>query len=357
MRRLLSCLLLTLLSAVGCAQRGPERAPLDVSPIAVPASKIRTTEQVVVITDASLTMVKADTFRDAKALTQTLVRAMPEKDAPARNPGSYEVELIAFGGRDRTRSPLSPFDRAALTSGADELRALGSRTPLHRVLNEASMSLEGKSGRAALVIFSDGLPDDEDRALAAAQNLQKAHAGEVCIHTVQLGSEPGGRDFLQRLSALSGGCGSSRLASQIDSASSFNELTADVFLGNASILPPVATAPCSARIVLRGINFNFDSSEIRGENAVILDAAIEQLTACPDFPFSVEGYTDSVGSEEYNLGLSNHRADAVRDYLVNGGIDESRLETLGRGETDALGDNATRDGRAQNRRVTLSPMH
>ncbi len=357
MRRLLSCLLLTLLTAAGCAQRGPERAPLDVSPIAVPASKIRATDQVVVITDASLTMVKADTFRDAKALTQTLVRAMPEKSAPALNPGRYEVELVAFGGRDRTRSPLSPFDRAALTSGADDLRALGSRTPLHRVLNEASMSLAGKPGRAALVIFSDGLPDDEDRALAAAQNVQKVHAGEVCIHTVQLGTEPEGTDFLERLSALSGGCGSSRLSSQIDSASSFNDLTADIFLSEASILPPVAAAPCSARIVLRGINFNFDSSEIRGEDAVILDAAIEQLAACPDFPFSVEGYTDSIGAEDYNLGLSNRRADAVRDYLVNGGVEESRLETLGRGEADPLGDNATREGRAQNRRVTLNPMH
>ena len=357
MRGLLSCLLLTLLTAAGCAQRGPERGPLAVNPIPVPASQTRATDQVVVIADASLTMVKADTFRDAKALAQTLVRAMPEKDAPARNPGSYEVELIGFGGRDRTRSPLSPFDRAALASGADDLRALGSRTPLHRVLDEASMSLEGKSGRAALVIFTDGLPDDEDRALAAAQNLQKAHTGEVCIHTVQLGTEPAGADFLARLSALSGGCGSSRPASQIDSAASFNDLTADVFLGDASVLPPVGAGPCSARIVLRGINFNFDSSEVRAEDAVILDAAIEQLTACPDFPFSVEGYTDSSGAEAYNLGLSNRRADAVRDYLVNGGVDESRLETLGRGEADPLGDNATRDGRAQNRRVTLSPMY
>jgi outer membrane protein OmpA-like peptidoglycan-associated protein len=355
--RLLSCLLLTLLASVGCTQRGPARSPLAVNPVDVPPSKLRATDQVVVITDASLTMVKSDTFRDAKALTQTLVRAMPEKSAPARNPGDYQVELVAFGGRDRTKSPLSDFDRASLASDADGMTALGSRTPLHRVLNEAALSLQGKGGRAALVIFSDGLPDDEDKAVASAQYLQKVHGGEVCFHTVQTGTDPEGTDFMKRLSALSPGCGSSRLASEIDSASSFNNLTADIFLADAPALPPVGAAPCSARIVLRGINFDFDSNQIRPEDAVILDAAIDQLAACPDFPFSIEGYTDAIGPESYNEGLSSRRADAVREYLINGGVEESRLETLGRGESDPVGDNATRDGRAQNRRVTLSPMH
>jgi OOP family OmpA-OmpF porin len=354
MVRLLSCLMLTLLVA-GCAQRGPERSPLAVGPVDVPASKIRATDQVVVITDASLTMVKEDNFRDAKALTQTLVRALPEKSAPARNPESYEVELISFGGRERDKSPLQSFNRGALSSDADDMYAIGSMTPLHRVLNEAAGSLEGKGGRAAVVVISDGLPDDEDRAVASAQYLQKQHGGEVCFHTVQTGNDPEGSDFLKRLSALSD-CGSSRLARDIDNTSRFNNLTSDVMLADAA-LPQVAAAPCSARIVLRGINFDFDSNVIRPEDAVILDAAIEQLTACPDFPFSIEGFTDSSGPEDYNVGLSDRRADAVRDYLVNGGVDESRLETLGRGESDPVAGNDTRDGRAQNRRVTLNPMH
>lgn len=354
MFRLLSCLLLPLLAAA-CAQGGPEREPLAVGPVDVPASKVRATDQVVVITDASLTMIKADQFRDAKALTRTLVRAMPEPSAPARNPADYQVELIAFGGRDRIVAPLSSFDRPLLAAEADVLEPLGSMTPLHRVIDEAAVSLAGKGGRAALVVFSDGLPDHEAQAIAAAENLQLVHGGEVCVHTVQTGNDPEGTRFMKRLSQVSP-CGSSRLASDIDSTSRFNMLTADVFLADADVLPPVGAAPCSARIVLRGIHFAFDSSQISPEDAVILDVAIEQLTACPDFPFSVEGFTDSIGTEDYNMGLSDRRAQAVRDYLVQGGVDESRLETLGRGESDPVGNNDTPDGRAQNRRVTLSPM-
>jgi outer membrane protein OmpA-like peptidoglycan-associated protein len=73
----------------------------------------------------------------------------------------------------------------------------------------------------------------------------------------------------------------------------------------------------------------------------------------PERTAQIEGYTDSVGSEAYNQGLSQRRADAVKSYLVHQGIDTQRLTSTGNGESSPVGDNATATGRQQNRRVEV----
>jgi OOP family OmpA-OmpF porin len=67
----------------------------------------------------------------------------------------------------------------------------------------------------------------------------------------------------------------------------------------------------------------------------------------------IEGHTDSNGADAYNQRLSEQRAKAVRDYMVSMGIDPARLEAKGYGESQPVADNATPEGRAQNRRVVL----
>lgn len=75
--------------------------------------------------------------------------------------------------------------------------------------------------------------------------------------------------------------------------------------------------------------------------------------ACPDRTVSIVGYTDSVGSEDYNLGLSQRRADSVRSYLLDQGVSSSRLAASGRGEADPVAGNDSASGRQQNRRVEV----
>jgi OOP family OmpA-OmpF porin len=116
----------------------------------------------------------------------------------------------------------------------------------------------------------------------------------------------------------------------------------------------VAEAATRRTIVLRGINFDFDKSDIKPEFEGVLDAGVEALNENPDTTVQVAGYTDSVGTDEYNQGLSERRANAVRDYFVSKGIDASRLTAVGFGETNPVADNGTADGRAQNRRVELN---
>ncbi len=116
----------------------------------------------------------------------------------------------------------------------------------------------------------------------------------------------------------------------------------------------VSVAATKKTIVLRGINFDFDSATIKPEFEGVLDAGVEALKENPGVRVQVAGYTDSVGTDEYNQGLSERRANAVLGYLSSHGIDASRLTAVGNGESNPVADNATADGRAQNRRVELN---
>jgi len=125
--------------------------------------------------------------------------------------------------------------------------------------------------------------------------------------------------------------------------------------------PPPAPTPEPAaempeiqkKIVLRGVTFAFDSDRLSPEATPILDQAVAALKEAGDVQVSIEGHTDSIGSKEYNLGLSRRRAESVRKYLESQGIDAGRLRTVGFGLEQPVATNETADGRAQNRRVEL----
>jgi outer membrane protein OmpA-like peptidoglycan-associated protein len=118
--------------------------------------------------------------------------------------------------------------------------------------------------------------------------------------------------------------------------------------------PAPAPPPVKKRLILRGVNFDFDKANIRPDARPVLDEAIHTLKAAGDVRVSVEGHTDSVGSDAYNQRLSVRRANAVADYLAKGGITASRMEVSGFGESQPVASNDTADGRAQNRRVELN---
>lgn len=99
--------------------------------------------------------------------------------------------------------------------------------------------------------------------------------------------------------------------------------------------------------------FDNDSAKLKPESYEDLNLAVELLKRVPGATAIIEGHTDSNGAEAYNQRLSEQRAKAVRDYMVSMGIDPARLEAKGYGESQPVADNATPEGRAQNRRVVL----
>ena len=111
--------------------------------------------------------------------------------------------------------------------------------------------------------------------------------------------------------------------------------------------------PLKEITVLKGVNFDFDKSDIRDDTKPILDDAVAILKRYPEIKVEVAGHTDSVGTDEYNEGLSGRRAQSVMDYFISNGIDAGRLSSKGYGESDPIADNNTVEGRADNRRVEL----
>ncbi len=117
--------------------------------------------------------------------------------------------------------------------------------------------------------------------------------------------------------------------------------------------PPAAPKPGSKMVTLRGPNFDFNRTEIRPDGRALLDDAIHTMRENPNLRVSVEGHTDWIGSETYNQQLSEKRARAARDYMTSRGIESSRIETRGFGESSPVERNDTEDGRAENRRVEV----
>ena len=117
--------------------------------------------------------------------------------------------------------------------------------------------------------------------------------------------------------------------------------------------PPPAAKPGERTIILDNVLFDFDKTAVKPDGAKILDRLIAFLKENKDKRVDHEGHTDSVGSEKYNQNLSERRAASVRDYIVKGGIDKSRISTKGFGLTKPIADNKTAEGRAKNRRVEI----
>lgn len=102
------------------------------------------------------------------------------------------------------------------------------------------------------------------------------------------------------------------------------------------------------------ILFDTGKSSIKKQSAAVLQDIIDILKEYPNSKFTVEGHTDSTGSEALNQKLSDARANAVKQYLVENGIDAFRLSALGYGESKPIDTNATAKGRANNRRVEIN---
>lgn len=106
-------------------------------------------------------------------------------------------------------------------------------------------------------------------------------------------------------------------------------------------------------VTLGDVLFSSGRSRLNGGATSSLDKLAAFLGKYPERTVAIEGHTDSIGGAEANLGLSQHRADAVKSYLVSRGIDSARLTAAGKGEVEPVAGNATAADRRQNRRVEV----
>jgi outer membrane protein OmpA-like peptidoglycan-associated protein len=113
-------------------------------------------------------------------------------------------------------------------------------------------------------------------------------------------------------------------------------------------LQPIAPG---SKIILKNIFFDFDKATLRNSSKPELSRLLRLLKNNPTMQVAIHGHTDNKGSDEYNQQLSDNRAKAVMDYLVNKGLDAKRIQAKGFGETQSIDTNDTADGRQNNRRT------
>ncbi|MAT40325.1 MAG: hypothetical protein CL946_12055 [Ectothiorhodospiraceae bacterium] len=104
-------------------------------------------------------------------------------------------------------------------------------------------------------------------------------------------------------------------------------------------------------LTLFNVNFELDSDSLRVESYPILEENAKLFNLYPDLRVEIRGHTDSLASDDYNIDLSQRRAESVQRILVNLGVDASRLQAKGYGETQPVSLNNSERGRARNRRV------
>jgi adhesin transport system outer membrane protein len=129
----------------------------------------------------------------------------------------------------------------------------------------------------------------------------------------------------------------------------------------AIVVPPAPVvqaapvpAPLPAKVSMQAdALFDFDRYDLKPEGQQALDQLLAGMKGADVEAVVVVGHTDSIGTDGYNLGLSQRRAATVRDYLASHGLDARRIRSEGRGESQPVADNATAAGRAKNRRVEI----
>lgn len=111
---------------------------------------------------------------------------------------------------------------------------------------------------------------------------------------------------------------------------------------------------CEAKMVLTSINFDFDKATLKPSAKGVLNGIADRLKKSGVKSVTVVGHTDSIGSEQYNMNLSERRAVNAMYYLIEQGVASEKLKAKGMGESMPIATNDTREGRAKNRRVEFN---
>lgn len=329
-------------------------------------------------------------FAEGKATLESIVSVMPD--------GNYDAGILVFGGYDRVSTGLSRFNRASLEAAAKDAPFLKGTTPIFDVLeNDVAAAVGHGSGRAAIVMISDGLVTDYagrsaeesgagERTVEAARAIVASRSGDTCFHMIQSGDDAAGADLLRSVAGVTN-CGSFRNATSLTTPGALQQFARDVYLGGKPVPAPAPPRPApmpaaavdtdgdgvldpedacpntlkKARVDSRGcwtlsdLRFEVNGAAIEPGFTASLQEDIEVLRANPDVRIRIDGHTDSDGPAAYNLDLSARRAESVRDYFVNvGGLSKDRFETKGFGETRPIAPNDTPANKRRNRRVELT---
>lgn len=402
-----------------CAAQPVKTPPLfDAQPIQ--GQWVPKVDHLYFILDASSSMDKPYAgyvkFDTAKAIVANFNQTMPDVNVQAALRGfgfssslCKKVTHLFYGPQDYTRTGLA--------EGVNKVTQPGGTSPLWEALKAAAVDLKDSEGPVAVVIVSDG-KDMGKAELEAADNLVSQLNGRLCLYTVLVGDDPSGKSLLEKIAAATA-CGRFTSADSLASRAGMAAFVQDVLLAgladsdgdgvpddedrcpdtprgasvdtsgcpidsdgdgvydyvdkcpgtpagtkvDADGCPiPIPVATKSAEVtdagtwIYKDVQFEINKADLKSSSYQVLDEIAEGLKTQPSLKVEVQGHTDSTGSPDYNMKLSQARAESVKRYLVDRGIAAERLIAKGYGLTRPLVPNDTAENRAKNRRVEFAPM-
>jgi len=308
-----------------------------------------------------LGMAKSKAARD---LLLAINQEVPELDA---NFGVY-----TYGPYKEFR-PASGFNREAMASAFNSIPTdfdvFGRQSPMGSGLMSLNEPISGLSDRTAVIVVTDGESNVGPHPRDIMNDMYNRYGQRICFHFISFAQKPPAgttvsdeQAFVNELAGLNP-CTVKADAGDLAKDFVRADFIRDVFYDSREVVttPPVQPAPVITPdepvveevIVFSNINFDFDSAQIKPEYRDILREAAQIINDRPEKNVLVEGHTCNIGPAEYNMGLSQRRAQSVADFLADEGVSTDRLETKGYGLTNPKFDNNTREGRSLNRRVEM----
>ncbi len=383
-----------ILFLAGCAATGPVKPLPSFTPVSFSSSQYAPkVDSFLVIFDASSSMLDYHNgnqkFAIAKAVAERMNQTIPQLGQTAgfrsfgHDPSVSKNDTELFYG-------MSNYSTSQFTQGIDKVTVPGGCSPLYNALTAAGKDLEPLSGNKAIIIISDGQKTDMivPNTLDYAKELKARFGSSLCIYTISVGAAAEGAQFMNDL-ANTTGCGFSTNGDSLLASDAMADFVEKVFLTRKSGHKPkkvkkvkpakkvrkdsdhdgvfdendmCPNTPLGAKVNVQGCwsfgdaLFDTNKADIKPSAYKNLDDAYKILTKNPDMKIILKGHTDDRGAAAYNKDLSLRRANAIKTYFVNKGINSSRLTCKAFGESSPIATNKTKEGRAQNRRVELEPV-
>ena len=312
---------------------------------------IKTADNFIVLMDTSESM----NHRWAKDSTKSKLEVAKEIliDGEQALPDlGYNAALYEFSPFEALY-PMGPLDKDKYAQAINGIKAdAGGNTFLPRALRDLEPVLQGASGKTVVFVFSDGSFSEISAGMNDPGDLTTELAGKynVCFYVIGDATQPDDQKRLRDM-AKSNEC--SRLIPFAKFVENPQYNTGALYLVKTTSVVETLTEMKAAGAAGENIFFEFGSAALRPEFHDELDQVAGYLTSNPKSYVVLAGFTDSVGSEEYNLGLSRRRAESVGAYLMNANVSEDRIVKDWFGKLNPIAGNDTAEGRRMNRRVEI----
>jgi outer membrane protein OmpA-like peptidoglycan-associated protein len=286
-------------------------------------------------------------------------------------------------GQHAVLNPVKPNDKSPLQlyeaiNAVQIAEATGAAQYAPDILAKAKQELENaqaldskKSQRKEMITYARGaVQDAEDARVSTLRKIQqeKEHQQQVAMQQAQTAAQQAQMEAqqqaLQRAQADAQAAQAEAAAANARAAQAAAEHSAQQATNQTEqmrerlrqqLSQVLQTQETARGLIVNMSDVLFDTGKytLKPEAREKLAKVSGILLAYPDLKVQVEGYTDNIGGDQYNLTLSQQRGDAVRDYLVSQGVAAGNISSIGYGKNDPIADNLTAGGRAQNRRVNL----